>query len=171
MAEWYFFYLHLSFFNWKSRDECYAAFGKSVLAAFARAQHWQMHDDFHVVISNWFQIASQKTRRRSQTKKGLSEDGVRAKFCKKISARLPLIRTFRMSPLFARSISLDSNFKAQYRDFVSIRFEHLLQVFFSLSSKSSNSYITSLIFILQFFNIEILMYVLSMYRKKILSLI
>jgi hypothetical protein len=52
---------------------------------------------------------------------------------------------------------------------LSIRFELLVQVFFSFSSNSSYSSISHTDIHPAIFNIHIFMYVLSMYRKKILS--
>jgi hypothetical protein len=67
---------------------------------------------FIAAIPTGFQITNQKTRRRSKTFKvsRALRGWVAAKFSENLCAS-PLIRTFRMSPLLARSISLDSTFK------------------------------------------------------------
>jgi hypothetical protein len=71
--------------------------------------HWQRWYDFHRRHFNWFQNFQSKTRKRSKTLKGSLRMGGGRNMLK-ISALLPLIRTFQMNPLLARSISLDSTF-------------------------------------------------------------
>ena len=68
-----------------------------------------------------FQIANQKTRRRSKTLKGSQRMGGQATFSENLRAA-PFNKDNRMSPLLARSISLDNTFKSTAIDQVQMNY-------------------------------------------------